>query len=115
MLKPFSKYIYPDNLFPKLKLYGLKNFIRFSVIEIYRICLRLFFSSFSQFHEDLISIDTEGFDLKVLRGNDRNLFRSKIICLESLDSKIGDFLLGVGYHLVYKNLVNAIYLDSQNE
>lgn len=241
MRKFFSKYIYPDNLLLKFKLYGTVNFIRFSVIEIYRIFLRLFFSSFSQFHEDLIigkyldftkkivyvdigsnhpikfnntyrfylkggwgvnvepntqlfalyeklrerdinlnvgvgdkisfltfyklwpdvsstfsysfakekintgskllakkkvrivtlqdifkkyirknyidliSIDTEGFDLKVLKGNNWNLYRSKVVCIENLDYKVNDFLLRVGYRSVYRNLVNAIYIDSKNE
>lgn len=230
-------YIYLDNLFSKFKLYGPINFIKFSIIEIFRIILRTFFSSFSQFREDLIiekylnksknvsyidigsnhpvkfnntyrfylkggrginiepdgvlisfykklrpkdinlevgvsdhssflifyrllpdvsstfsriqaereiksgnkflskekvkvitlknifekylhakyvdliSIDTEGFDLKVLKGNNWTRYRSKIICVENFEPKVRSFLKNVGYRQIYSNQVNSIYIS----
>ncbi len=69
---------------------------------------------------DFISIDTEGFDLQVLRSNDWRRFRPSIICIEtaalSLREKassdreaIGAFLQDAGYDLVSDNGLNALY------
>jgi FkbM family methyltransferase len=56
---------------------------------------------------DFCSIDTEGMDLAILRGNDWDRFRPRILCVEVSVAKTGDsneqtesvetFLLGVGY------------------
>ena len=65
---------------------------------------------------DLLSIDTEGFDLKVLQGNDWQLYRPKIVCVENLlDNRINGFMFKVGYRLIHANEVNAIFIDSRDE
>ncbi|HSX39549.1 MAG TPA: FkbM family methyltransferase [Candidatus Saccharimonadales bacterium] len=65
------------------------------------------------------SIDTEGFDLKVLESNDWNLFRPELICIESakhtIDSTgsraqdIDTYLSQIRYSKVYDNGLNSIY------
>jgi hypothetical protein len=54
---------------------------------------------------DFCSIDTEGMDLAILRGNDWSKFRPRILCVEvsplrrddQQPESIEEFLLGVGY------------------
>ncbi len=60
---------------------------------------------------DLISIDTEKFDLKVLKGNDWKRYRSKIICIEKFNQRIYPFLNKAGYRQVYENANNSIFLS----
>lgn len=68
---------------------------------------------------DFFSVDTEGFDLKVLKGNDWERFGPKLVCVETgslgqdreVDKfeKTAAFLKGIGYRLVYRNSVNSIF------
>ena len=69
---------------------------------------------------DFISIDTEGFDMQVLRSNDWERFRPAIVCIETgalslRGAASGDreaihaFLGGVDYELVNDNGLNALY------
>lgn len=62
---------------------------------------------------DFLSIDTEGFDLKVLNSNDWDLYRPKIVLIEvgNDDDKIVSFLMSNNYELVYKNSCNFFFLD----
>lgn len=75
---------------------------------------------------DFITIDTEGFDMEVLKSNDWNRFRPKLICIESVthtingeDNKKEDnhelFLEDLGYKKVYDNGLNSIYIDVKND
>ena len=67
-----------------------------------------------------MSIDTEGFDLKVLKSNDWKKFKPKLICIESshhsasgVSKKITNhesILIKEGYSKVYDNLLNSIWL-----
>lgn len=69
---------------------------------------------------DFFSVDTEGFDLKVLKGNDWERFGPKLICVETGSlgrgggitkfEKINGFLERIGYRLAYRNKVNSIFL-----
>jgi len=69
---------------------------------------------------DFMSIDTEGFDMQVLRSNDWNKFVPKLICIESVahtmsgkdnekDDNHEPFLIKLGYKKVYDNGLNSIY------
>lgn len=69
---------------------------------------------------DFINIDTEGFDMAVLRGNDWRKFSPALVCIETAihsidgkdnrrDDKQGLFLENMGYKKVYDNGLNSIY------
>lgn len=62
---------------------------------------------------DFLSIDTEGFDLKVLKSNDWDLYRPKIVLIEvgKEGHEIVSFLRNKNYELVYKNSCNFFFLD----
>ena len=62
---------------------------------------------------DFLSIDVEGGELDVLRGNDWETFRPKWIIAEIMISgaAIFDFLLSIGYVGVWCNGTNALFLD----
>ena len=61
---------------------------------------------------DFISIDTEGFDLKVLRGNNWKKYRPKLICIEKDPQEEVDwFLRKNGYILRFEGGINNIYQD----
>lgn len=68
---------------------------------------------------DFFTIDTEGFDLDVLKSNDWNKFCPKIICIESSTheakgnseqiDEIEQYLIKKGYKKIYDNRTNSIY------
>lgn len=69
---------------------------------------------------DLLSIDTEGYDLEVLKSNDWNKFRPRFIIIETLEyRKEGEgkklnniydsFMLEVGYNKIADTYINTIY------
>ncbi|MDD3083400.1 MAG: FkbM family methyltransferase [Candidatus ainarchaeum sp.] len=62
---------------------------------------------------DFFSIDTEGFDLEVLKSNDWKKFKPKIICVEIMQNnrgkKIESFLKKIGFEKVHQNNTNTIY------
>jgi len=60
---------------------------------------------------DFMSIDTEGFDLEVIKSNDWNAFRPTILIIETTINKdqIIDFMLAQNYEIVYQNLANTIF------
>ncbi len=76
-----------------------------------------------QYHIDFLSLDVEGYDLKVLRGNDWTRHRPTVLCVElnsllrsSFNSELVNFLDNVGYELVGKTLTthtlgNMIFID----
>lgn len=71
---------------------------------------------------DFMSIDTEGFDMQVLRSNDWERFRPRLICIESvvhtIDGKDNEkrdehekYLTALGYERIFDNGLNSIYED----
>jgi hypothetical protein len=66
---------------------------------------------------DLLSIDVEGFELEVLKSNNWNKYKPKIIILESNGTMSNpnvlyehiDFLRPIGYKLEYFNGLNSIF------
>jgi FkbM family methyltransferase len=64
---------------------------------------------------DFFSIDTEGFNMEVLRGNDWGRYSPTVICIEnSEDGKDREFLLSRGYEMVCDNGINSIYRKKRN-
>lgn len=72
---------------------------------------------------DFISIDTEGYDMLVLKSNDWNKYKPTVVCVESTIDKnsnegysgIDFFLQSHGYHKItttihFDNPLNSIYL-----
>jgi FkbM family methyltransferase len=69
---------------------------------------------------DFMNIDTEGFELNVLKSNDWNKFRPSIICIESAkhtnavksnhEITIHKFLIKQKYKVAYRNELNSIYI-----
>lgn len=70
---------------------------------------------------DLLSVDVEGFDLKVLQGNDWDTFKPRLICIESVEhditgvnkkerKDIDGFLTSKGYEKKFNNNLNSIYM-----
>ena len=63
-----------------------------------------------------LSIDTEGNDLEVLKSNDWNSFRPRVICVEAweastLKSEIGEFLNGKNYLKRASTSLSDIYIE----
>jgi FkbM family methyltransferase len=64
---------------------------------------------------DLLSIDTEGHDLTVLKSNDWNKYRPKVICVETQSSlSLHQYLLKLGYKLVQKTPINSLYVQKNS-
>lgn len=72
---------------------------------------------------DFLSVDTEGFDLEVLKSNDWTKFRPNYICIESRihektnsstrNKLLLNYLKKISYKCVYDNGLNSIYEDSR--
>lgn len=67
---------------------------------------------------DFISIDVEGLDLNVLKSNDWNLFRPKVVLVEDFkiqneitESSIYEYMVNLGYVYFCKTVTNAFYID----
>lgn len=64
---------------------------------------------------DFLSIDTEGYDIEVLRSNNWEKWQPKLICVEIAighekhNEEKDSFLKSLNYKKVYQNLLNAIY------
>lgn len=67
---------------------------------------------------DIMSIDTQGWELEVLEGNDWARFRPRVLCVETGSgsraragrSPVDDYLSGLGYRKMHDNGVNSIYM-----
>lgn len=70
---------------------------------------------------DFISIDTEGFDMSVLKSLDWKKFRPRIVCIESTKHSLShqkiehsqehEYLIANNYERVYDNGINSIYVS----
>lgn len=69
---------------------------------------------------DIMSVDTEGFDMQVLQSNDWNKFKPRFIILETLEYRSGTtgkklnekydpYMKEIGYHIVAETHINTIY------
>lgn len=60
-------------------------------------------------HIDFFNIDTEGFDLQVLKSNNWDNFKPTVICIESSQKGIDNMLSKLGYRKIYQTYINSIY------
>jgi len=72
---------------------------------------------------DVMSLDTEGYDMEILKSNDWNKYRPKFIIIETLEYKrtgLGEryddifnpYMKSIGYEPVANTVVNTIYQDA---
>ncbi len=64
---------------------------------------------------DFLSIDTEGYEMEVLTSNNWERYRPTLIIIEpgQNNNEIYDYLVGQSYQPVYRNGINAIFIDSK--
>lgn len=82
---------------PKVKIYTLENIFKKYIKKNW---------------VDTISIDTEGYDYKILQGNNWQKYRAKIIIIESDTTNTKQFLNKNGYVLQKKIGLNSIYVNT---
>lgn len=69
----------------------------------------------------VLSIDTEGFEMQVLKGIDWNSMSPTIVCIEEFDNPINietevkKFLLNQGFKLIFYNGLSSIYTTEDNQ
>jgi len=65
-------------------------------------------------HVDFMSVDTEGFDLQVLKSNDWDKYRPTLILVETVNNKqaIYDYMNQIGYKIMFKNTTNTLFKDN---
>jgi FkbM family methyltransferase len=85
-------------------------------LNIEVIALSDIFEKIQRNYVDFISIDTEGWDEKVLRSNDWTKNRAGLICVEKNKSEgLKKFFSEIGYKYLGTNGLNDFYLDYQNK
>ena len=71
---------------------------------------------------NFMSVDTEGFDIDVLKSNDWDIYRPEIICIEtnefgkteiSRDREVINFLKSKNYKEIFFNGINSIFIDKK--
>jgi len=64
---------------------------------------------------DFLSIDTEGYEMEVLTSNNWELYRPTLIIIEpgQNNNEIYDYLVGQSYQPIYRNGINAIFIDAK--
>lgn len=66
---------------------------------------------------DLLTIDVEGFDEKIIKSLDFNLCRPKVICIETIDAignykdKLKEYLIENGYESLVRAGGNTVFVD----
>ena len=63
---------------------------------------------------DFFTLDVEGIDMEVLRSNNWNEFRPKVICVEN-SFEAESYLASKNYKKVGQTRINSIYLLSKTE
>jgi FkbM family methyltransferase len=75
---------------------------------------------------DVMSLDTEGYDMEVLKSNDWNKYRPRFVVIETLEYKrteLGErydgifnpYMKSIGYMPVANTVVNTIYQDTERK
>jgi FkbM family methyltransferase len=94
-----------------------KNYLNSKIVNTYPVrCIPLkkLFEQYNS-HVDLLSIDVEGYEEFVLKSNDWERYRPKMIVIEI--NRNTDFLLNFlaeqDYRKIFNNHVNAIFIDAR--
>ncbi|MBI2465045.1 FkbM family methyltransferase [Candidatus Shapirobacteria bacterium] len=110
--------MYPDvnSTFSKSKyLHNLQhNSLLVDTPSIEVTTLSLLFDSYLPQRQtiDLLSIDTEGHDLTVLKSNNWQKYCPRLICVETQsDHSLHSYLLKLGYKQVHKTPINSLYVQ----
>lgn len=90
--------------------------------EVKKVLVKPLSSILSQYEItsiDFMSVDVEGLDLNVLKSNDWNIFRPRVILVEDFNfynnnkSAIYDYLVTIGYVYFCRTVSNSIYLEQE--
>jgi FkbM family methyltransferase len=92
-------------------------------VPVKRLCSILEAMMPAQVHIDFMSIDVEGYDLKVLQSNDWSRFRPTCLLVEALDFDLGNpaadpvhsFLEQKNYNLFAKTFNTLLYVDRESK
>jgi len=98
--------------------YKLNEVISVDVIKLQEIFKKYFINK----TVDFLTIDTEGFDMQVLQGNNWSKYRPTLICIESINHGYSDgnteksdsiekYLNNVSYNKIFDNKLNSIYIN----
>lgn len=100
--------------------YNPKNKIE-KVISIPMNTINEILSKYFQKSPELVSMDIEGWDLKIMKTWDFSKFRPKVFCIETLlhdkrgkgnkDNELINFMLNNGYYLYADTFINSIFVD----
>lgn len=117
-------YIFKDssyNTFNSEIINDIKNIT--ALIEIKKIAVTSLASILTQYKItsiDFMSVDVEGFDLKVLKSNNWNIFRPKIVLVEDLNygydlnkNSIFQYMNDRDYIHLCKSLTNSFYIEKK--
>jgi hypothetical protein len=92
----------------KVKLYDGVRLLDYSKIDVKP--LSSIIPNVSQLEAQLMSIDVEGFDLKVLESNDWTKFHPRVICVEELNENLNEnFSSVIGMFLKDKNYTKVAW------
>ena len=84
-----------------------------SGIEVEATTLKDVFDKHAKWPIDFMSLDVEGHEIPVLKGNDWDKYRPTVIMAETIhdgEEKIAKFLHGKGYKTVYTSFMDDIFM-----
>jgi FkbM family methyltransferase len=98
--------------------YGTQQMER--VLRIPLLSINEILEKYFKDNNDLLSLDTEGYDNQIVRALDFNKYRPKIICVESAryngtkvvkDTELVEYIQSQGYEVYGDTFVNTILID----
>lgn len=97
----------------------IESVIKIPLVNVNKVIEKYFTNS-----PNLVSLDTEGFDLTILHSFDFNKYRPEIFCIETItytedktEKKINtiiDFMESVGYMIYADTYINTIFIDKNS-
>jgi FkbM family methyltransferase len=95
----------------KQKGYKLSEVIEMPVIPLKKV----FDDNLGERKIDFMSVDTEGFDLEVLKSNDWDRYRPTFILVETVNDRenIVSYMKEQNYKVIFENTANAIFKDGE--
>lgn len=94
-----------------------ENTAQYSDIEVDVVTLKSIFKKYEVKEIDFMKIDVEGMECEVIEGNDWELYRPKVLCIEANHIKRdwSDHLTRADYKLVFNDGLNDYYVDSRTD
>lgn len=119
-LSSFSKKISDDKYISNSKNQKIKSKVMIPMISINAILNRYF----NELPPNLVTIDTEGYELKILQAINISKFRPEVFCIETItyseekkekkNQPIIDFMISKGYFLYGDTYINSIFVDKKS-